>query len=243
MNDNVLTIAGFDPTGGAGILADIKTIHMFGLYGFAVVTANTIQTERTFVKPCWIRQDEIKEQLNVLLRAHTFDVVKIGIVESLDLLEEIIGILRSHNSQCRIIWDPVLKSSTGFSFHTNLENDRLNEILKSVYLVTPNFHEAEILGLLEGNPYCNVLVKGGHRNDGSSDDILYLKNEGRQAFRSAYLNGAAKHGSGCVLSSAIASSLKQGFLLAGSCERAKNYVREFLLSEEGLLGKHEFIEG
>ena len=234
----VLTIAGFDPSGGAGILADIKTIHSLGAYGFAVLTANTIQNENKFIQPGWAPVRDILLQLQTISIHRSFDVVKIGLVESLEVLQTIIRRLRQLHPECRIIWDPVIKSSSGFVFHSAADREMLNEILNSVYLVTPNIPEADFLQLQNGSSYCNVLLKGGHRSDGLSDDVLFQAKGSRTTFSSTYLDGVAKHGSGCVLSSAIATLLAKGFSLEDSCDEAKKYMNHFLVSDKGLLGKH-----
>src|SRR5580658_4553791 len=89
----VLTIAGFDPSGCAGILADIKTFEAHGVYGMAVCTANTLQTASQFEKANWIQQDEIIGQLNLLLRENSFEYVKIGLIENLEILSAVVNAL------------------------------------------------------------------------------------------------------------------------------------------------------
>src|SRR6187431_1237109 len=110
----VLTIAGFDPSGGAGVLADIKTFEQHKVYGFAINTANTIQTENEFHKIEWATIDFVLESITTLLGNYAVNAVKIGIVPSLDYLSKIVFCLKYHSSNIKIIWDPILKSSTEF---------------------------------------------------------------------------------------------------------------------------------
>ena len=121
----VLTIAGFDPSGGAGVLADVKTFEQHKVYGFAINTGNTIQTENEFHKIQWTPIDFVLESIKTLLDSYAIRAVKIGIVPSLDYLKQIIFCIKKHSPKIKIIWDPVLKSSTEFDFLTNRKSERL----------------------------------------------------------------------------------------------------------------------
>ena len=105
--EKVLTIAGFDPSAGAGILADIKAFQQCGVSGQAVCTALTVQNENLFVKPGWIPWMQIKEQLDVLYKEYNFNYIKIGLVENAKILEKILKYIRRKNSKAFIIWDPI----------------------------------------------------------------------------------------------------------------------------------------
>ena len=102
----VLTIAGFDPSGGAGVLADIKTFELHKVYGFAINTANTIQTENEFHKIQWTPIDFILESIITLFDSYVIRVVKIGIVPSLNYLGQIVFCLKKYSPSIKIIWDP-----------------------------------------------------------------------------------------------------------------------------------------
>jgi hydroxymethylpyrimidine/phosphomethylpyrimidine kinase len=234
--DNVLTIAGFDPSAGAGLLADIKTFEQFGVYGFGVCTAVTVQNESSFDHPGWLENDHIIEQIDCLYRTQRPEVVKIGLIRDLDTLEVIIDNLLRHNSDLKIIWDPVLKSSTGFSFHEAIDQNKLDSILQRIFLVTPNSIEAEQLKLSEGTDFCNVLVKGGHKQDAECEDLLYMNDGQILSFPGVRIPKAEKHGSGCVFSSAIAAGIAKGNSLPAAITNAKEYITEFLLSTDTLLG-------
>src|SRR6218665_1217381 len=112
----VLTIAGLDPSGGAGILADIKTFEQHKVSGFAIVTANTIQTENEFHKIEWIDISFVIRSIEVLFQNYKISAVKIGIVPSLSYLNRILSTIKLVSPNTKIVWDPVLKSTTEFDF-------------------------------------------------------------------------------------------------------------------------------
>ena len=142
-NKYILTIAGFDPSGGAGILADIKTFEQYQCVGMGVQTANTIQIENEFLSVNWIDENIVISQLELLLTKYRFSYVKVGLIPSLEFLQNVISIIQLNNNHTKIIWDPILSASTGFDFNHNL-ND-LESILKQVYLITPNWNEVKKL--------------------------------------------------------------------------------------------------
>ncbi len=240
-----LTIAGFDPSGCAGILADIKTFQANGVHGMAVCTANTEQNVRTFKKANWIHKDEIIRQLNLLQQEVNFEFVKIGLIENFELLDRIINELIKQNPLVKIIWDPVCKASAQFVFHTEIEKNLLSKICSKLYLITPNLEEQAILApgmnteeagiyLLQ---FCNVLIKGGHSTTALSTDMLFTK-EDTHYFESKRLENFSKRGTGCVLSSAIVANLAKGEDLIQACANAKNYTYNYLISNPSLVGTH-----
>jgi len=237
----ILCLSGFDPTGGAGILADIKTIEATGMYGMGIITANTIQTEELFLSSGWVAHDYIIKQLTTLLNAYRFNTVKIGITESLGLLLRIINIIKDKNPDIKIIWDPVLKSSTGHDFHSQINEESLHAILSKIYLITPNIPEYKILFNDKkydetGKKSFALLLKGGHSKSDKITDKLYINN--KEILFNGNKSKSAKHGSGCVLSSAIASFVSQGYSLIEACEKSKDYMNYFINSDHSLLGKH-----
>ena len=142
----VLTIAGFDPSAGAGILADIKTFEQLKTYGIAIPTAYTIQTENQFVEMEWVTIEKVVFQIELFLKAYKIKAIKIGIVSCLSDLKFIIQKIRSIDSKVPIIWDTVLKSTTEFSF-LEIENQQdLEFILQAIQLITPN--QDEVLKLI-----------------------------------------------------------------------------------------------
>jgi hydroxymethylpyrimidine/phosphomethylpyrimidine kinase len=244
---HVLSIAGFDPSGGAGVLADIKTFESNKVYGLGVISANTIQNDEEFEKVDWIPADKIIEQIDILKKRFDFGYVKIGLVENLEVLNTIILYLTSHISHPTIIWDPILKASAGYEFHKEVNKTLLEKIYKELYLITPNVPEALQLGIhtvatenaKHLSQFCNVLLKGGHAEKKVGYDTLFLK-EGKQfSFRPKIKDIYPKHGSGCVLSSVITANLVKGEDLHRACLKAKQYTEKILSSNKTLLGYHK----
>lgn len=241
-----LTIAGFDPSGGAGVLADVKTFEQHRVTGFAINTGNTIQTEKICYEMRWTELDFVLRSIQILFKNYTVKAVKIGIVPSLDYLKEIVFTVKKLSPETKIVWDTVLKSSSAFDF-MNIQNQTLFiEILRQVDLITPNYNEilqlttneidADIIAA-SLSEYCAVLLKGGHRLNEIGVDYLYTKNKVLRLLPKTTLL-FEKHGSGCVLSSAIAANIALGQDLKTACTNAKNYIEIYLLSNQTKLGYH-----
>jgi len=234
----VLSIAGHDPSAGAGITSDIKTFDHHTVYGFSVVTAITVQNDTEIHKIQWIDPNLIIAQINILFKSYPIEVVKIGIIENFKILKQLIKHLKRLNPELKIIWDPILKSSSGFKFHNNEHID--NDVFQHLYLITPNIQEFNMIKRYIANPNTvSYLLKGGHLNQNRGTDILHLADE-QIIIKGKSFNGISKHGTGCVVSSAIASNLAKGKNLITSCILAKKYVENFILSTENNLGIHQF---
>lgn len=243
----VLSIAGFDPSAGAGVLADIKTFEQHRVYGFAVNTGNTIQTENEFVEMQWTDLGFVLKSLEKLFNNYTIKAVKIGIVPSLKYLKQIVFILKKLSPKTKIVWDTVLKSTTEFDFLTIENQTILIEILKEIDLITPNYNEilqlapeginAETTAILLSK-YCPVLLKGGHNPKEIGIDYLYLENEFFSFSPNTNTQIFDKHGSGCVLSSAITANLALEQDLKTACVNAKIYIETYLQSNPTKLGHH-----
>jgi hydroxymethylpyrimidine/phosphomethylpyrimidine kinase len=242
----VVTIAGFDPSGGAGVLADVKTFEQHSVTGFAINTANTIQTENEFFEIEWTDLTFVLRSIKVLFKSYTVQAVKIGIVPSLDYLKEIVFAIKRLSPKTKIVWDTVLKSTTKFSF-TTIENQTvLIEILEKIDLITPNYNEILQLSQKDSDAraiaitlskYCAVLVKGGHNPDEIGIDYLYMENGVFKLLPKETLV-SEKHGSGCVLSAAITANLALKQDLQIACSTAKIYIETFLQSNKTKLGYH-----
>lgn len=249
----VLSIAGHDPSAGAGLLADIKTFENIGVYGFGVNTSITFQNDIDFVDLEWLSTDDIIKQIFVLTKRFKIDFVKFGIIKNLETLNEIIDFLLFQNKSVKIVWDPILKSSTGFDFHKKISNNILLDIMKKITLITPNLIEAKNLFMSKHldnesfNNYifneklCNILIKGGHSIDSNANDILF-NGDDYFIFEGDKFNGISKHGSGCVLSAAIIAYMALGNDISKACLKAKTYTERFLLSNETYLGYHSTNE-
>ena len=239
-----LTIGGFDGSAGAGILADVKAMAHFGVYAQSVCTALTEQNEDEFVAPGWIIWERIEAQLDTLFRKHTFEFVKIGLVEKPKILKRIVDYVREKSPKAFIVWDPVASASAGYHFMRGIEQDDFLPIMSNIDLVTPNAEEFALLGLglaasrdqIELGKDFAILLKGGHSVGGDSVDTLWTKDGKQYKFSSPRIPGDGKHGTGCNLSSAIVANLALGKSLTESCQIAKNYMDEFIKSGEGRLG-------
>lgn len=240
-----LTIAGFDGSAGAGILADVKTMAHFGVYCEAVCTALTQQNEDEFVAPGWVIWERIEAQLETLFEKRTFKYVKIGLVEKAKVLKRIVELIRKKSPDAYIIWDPIASASAGFHFLRSAERDEFMPVMKQIDLVTPNQDEFGFLGLEQaaaqgkfefGKDFA-VLLKGGHSTGSDAIDTLWDKDGKLYKFSSPRLPGKGKHGTGCHLSSAILANLALGKDLPTACRIAKDYLTELLQSGEGRLAK------
>lgn len=243
----VLSIAGFDPSAGAGILADIKAFEAHKVYGLGVSTSTTFQNENEFINVEWLSISSICKQIEIVTKNKTIEFAKIGLVENLESLLQIVLFLKSIQTEVKIIWDPILKASAGFDFHKKIDFELIQNICKHLYIITPNIPEALLLGqhndvqenVTQLQAHCNVYLKGGHSEEKKGKDFLFTKEGKQYAFRAKQKNVYPKHGSGCVLSAAITANLAKGFNIHGACLRAKSYTEQFLASNQTLLGFHK----
>lgn len=241
----VLSIAGFDPSGGAGVLADIKTFEFYKTVGLAVSTGLTFQTEDEFLGVEWHSEDQIKNQLEPLINRYPVEFVKIGLIENMERLANIVEFLGRMNPKTKIIWDPIIMTSTGFSIHKNLKKIELEEIASQIFMITPNLDEVKCfypdLSPMEGadqlSSKCKVLLKGGHDEQNKGKDWLIVNGES-QSFNPIKVARFTKHGSGCIVSAAIIAGLARGYPLKKSILKAKRYTSRILLSNKTMLGYH-----
>jgi len=241
-----MSLAGLDPSGGAGLLADIKTFEAQQAYGLGVCTALTVQTDREFLSVDWLPAARIIAQAAPLLQQYSPAYCKIGIVPGVPVLLEVVRVLHHLRPGIRIILDPVLKASAGFDFHDAGTAQTWQEILPYLYLLTPNYDEVLVLGgpaqdgqeaAMRLSRHCAVLLKGGHHPERKGWDVLYTP-ETEYLLPPASRQVYAKHGSGCVLSAAITAQLAQGHSLPDACINGKAYTEKFLSSHPSLLGYH-----
>ena len=232
-----LTIAGSDCSGGAGIQADLKTMTMNGVYAMSAITALTAQNTTGVRAIQESTPDFLKQQLDAIFQDIYPDAVKIGMVASGQLIRVIAETLRDYDAK-NVVVDPVMVATSGSAL---LKNDAVEtltkELLPIATLVTPNIPEAQVLSGLTietkedmvsaakqiGDSYhCAVLLKGGHSiND--ANDLLYANGE-MVWFEGKRIDNPNTHGTGCTLSSAIASNLAKGYTLAESVQKAKDYI-------------------
>ena len=232
-----LTIAGSDSSGGAGIQADIKTMTANGVFATCAVTALTAQNTTGVTDILESTPHFLAEQLDAVFTDIVPDAVKIGMVSSAELIAVIAEKLRQYGAE-RVVVDPVMVATSGAKL---LRDDAIqaltSQLLPLATVLTPNIPEAEILSGLTitdaagmeaaartiSQRYgCAVLCKGGHQiND--ADDLLWRGGTGKW-FKGKRIANPNTHGTGCTLSSAIASNLAKGYDLDTAVERAKAYI-------------------
>ena len=232
-----LSIAGSDCSGGAGIQADIKTMTMNGVYAMSAVTALTAQNTLGVYAIQESTPEFLKQQIDAVFEDIVPDAVKIGMVSSSELIRVIADRLRFYNAQ-NIVVDPVMVATAGSALmKTDAIQTLTDKLLPLAAVVTPNIPEAQVLSDMEisnktdmetaakyiCDKYgCAVLLKGGHSiND--ANDLLYADGEFCW-FKGVRIDNPNTHGTGCTLSSAIASNLAKGFSLAESIQMAKDYI-------------------
>jgi hydroxymethylpyrimidine/phosphomethylpyrimidine kinase len=241
-----LTIAGSDPSGGAGIQADLKTFHQFGLYGEAVITLLTVQNTRRAGRVKTLSADFVVEQLEAVLEDIPPQAAKTGALGSVEVVSAIARLAESFRFP--LVVDPVLAGKQRQSLlDAHAIRVLLEELLPRAALVTPNVPEAEALAGIsirgENELRCAaeriratgaraVLIKGGHR-EGPATDVL-LTAEGWMEFSAPRIDTQHSHGTGCTYSAAITAALACGLELPAAVSRAKRYIHEALRSAPGL---------
>ena len=254
-----LAIAGSDSSGGAGIQADIKTMTMNGVYAMSAITALTAQNTLGVRAILEVAPDFLKEQLDAVFEDIFPDSIKIGMVSSSELIDVIADRLKFYNAK-NVVVDPVMVATSGSALiKTDAIKTLATKLLPLATLVTPNIPEAEVLSdmkisnkddmikaaeFIEKSYGCCVLLKGGHSINDAND--LLCENGILKWFDGKRIDNPNTHGTGCTLSSAIASNLAKGFSITESVKKAKDYISDALA--EGLdLGKgsgpmkHNFI--
>ena len=232
-----LTIAGSDSSGGAGIQADLKTMTANGVYAESAITALTAQNTTGVQGIFEVTPEFLGLQLDSIFTDIRPDAVKIGMVSSAGLIGTIADKLTEYKAQ-NIVVDPVMVATSGSRLISEDAIGALKSRLLPLALVlTPNVPEAEVLSdmeihsaedmekaaeLISGNYGCSVLIKGGHNLNDANDLLIH---DGRKVwFNGRRINNPNTHGTGCTLSSAIASNLAKGYDLETSVERAKDYI-------------------
>jgi hydroxymethylpyrimidine/phosphomethylpyrimidine kinase len=236
----VLTIAGSDPSGGAGIQADIKAISATGSYAASVITALTAQNTQGVSSILEISPDFVHAQLAAIFADLNVAAIKIGMLHNKEVITVVADFL-TRFIPVNVVLDPVMIAKNGCELLQANTIDFLKQhLLPRVSLITPNLLEAEkLLGQDITTPFAmaaaakklgdefsiNVLIKGGHLDSEQSSDVLYEKNVGTHHwFHTKRITSKNTHGTGCTLSSAIASYLARGFLLQDAIIASKKYL-------------------
>ncbi|MBZ2174466.1 bifunctional hydroxymethylpyrimidine kinase/phosphomethylpyrimidine kinase [Schnuerera sp. xch1] len=234
----VLTIAGSDSGGGAGIQADLKTFQAFDVYGMSAITSITAQNTKEVCSVCDIPLDTIADQIGVVCEDIGIDAIKIGMLSNSDIINIVANKIK-HYKAPNVVLDPVMVAKSGdLLLQEEAYKSLINKLLPLVYLVTPNIPEAEIISgckikTLEDMKHAakcirklgvkNVLIKGGHLSGSEVVDLL-LVNDEFFIYRFARVDSKNTHGTGCTLSSAIAACLAKGHNLNDAVDTAREYV-------------------
>ena len=240
----VLIIAGSDSSGGAGIQADIKTVSALGCYAMTALTAVTVQNTTGVKSIIPIKPKEISNQIEFTARDIKPNAIKIGMLHSAKVISAVMESLKKINIK-KIVLDPVMVAKGGTKLINNEAIDEIKKkLMKKILLITPNIPEAELLTntkinslndmikagqLLINLGAKNVLIKGGHLKSNEINDIL-LNKKIIKIFKNKKYKSKNTHGTGCTLSSAIATNLSCGKDLIKSCEQGIKYVNEAIKS-------------
>lgn len=232
-----LTIAGSDSSGGAGIQADLKTMLANGVYGMSAITALTAQNTMGVTAISEVTPEFLGQQIDAVFTDIFPDAVKIGMTANDRLIAVIAERLAFYGAR-NIVVDPVMIATSGARLISETAVEMLKQkLLPVATVITPNISEAEVLsgikiadkadmekaaGFINKTYGCNVLLKGGH-SVSDADDLLY-ENGGMTWFEGVRIDNTNTHGTGCTLSSAIASNLAKGYELKQSVKLAKEYI-------------------
>jgi hydroxymethylpyrimidine/phosphomethylpyrimidine kinase len=240
----VLIIAGSDSSGGAGIQADTKTVTSLGCYAMTAITAVTVQNTTGVKSIIPVKPEEISNQIEFTAKDIKPHAIKIGMLHSTKVISAVTKSLKKIDVK-KIVLDPVMVAKGGTKLINNKAiSDIKNKLIKKILLITPNIPEAELLSnikidsvndmikagqILINLGAKNVLIKGGHLKSSQINDVL-LNRKIIKIFKSKKYKTKNTHGTGCTLSSAIATNLSCGKDLIKSCELGIKYVNEAIKS-------------
>ena len=241
----ILIIAGSDSSGGAGIQADIKTVTALGGYAMTAITAVTSQNTTGVSSVLPIKPKEIESQIMFTSRDIKPDVIKIGMLHSSEVMFSVLKALKKIKTK-KIILDPVMVAKGGTKLINQSAIKTLKkQLIKKVYLITPNIPEAEVLTemkiinlkdmvyaskILLNLGVKNVLLKGGHKQGSKYVEDIFANKKEIEVFKNKKIKTKNTHGTGCTLSSAIATFLSCGKPLKKSCELGIKYVNQAIRS-------------
>ncbi|MEP7214432.1 MAG: bifunctional hydroxymethylpyrimidine kinase/phosphomethylpyrimidine kinase [Acidobacteriota bacterium] len=237
-----LTIAGLDPSGGAGIVADIKTFTAFGCFATAGISSVTFQNTTGVFGAVHQTAESVRRQVEPVLDDFEVAAIKTGMLPTREIIEETSRLIRSRNL-ANIVVDPVVRSTSGFDL---IDDEALRSLIDVLFpaatVVTPNLPEAERICRFKiesekdiaeaaeamlAMGAASVLIKGGHAADGARTAVDHLFTEGRHVrFEAEFIQTTSTHGTGCTLSAAIAANLALGKNLEEAVGTAKEFVFE-----------------
>ncbi len=245
-----LTIAGSDPSGGAGIQADLKTFHQLGVYGEAVITLITVQNTVRLSRVEVLDADLVRQQIEAVVADIPPAAAKTGALGNRAVVEAVASAAATFAFP--LVVDPVMISKQGAQLADDSALHALREsLLPRAFLLMPNLSEAEVLTGLSVRTVAemeraartlakmgarNVLVKGGHLEDGDAVDLLVLEDGNSRIYTAPRIATRHTHGTGCTYSAAVTAGLAQGLPLPEAVDRAKKFVTEAIRTNPGLGG-------
>ena len=248
----ILTIAGSDSCGGAGIQADLKTISSLGLFACSCITAVTAQNTLGVREIFPLKKSLIRNQIDAILEDLPVKAIKIGMLFDCEIIKEVSETLRHHKFQGSIVLDPVMIATSGSNLLLDSAKQAMIEhLFPLVDIITPNLFEActlagvesinnlsqqrEVAALIQEKLKTKrVLIKGGHFQEEYCTDILLDSDKNFYEYQSKRIDSQNTHGTGCSLSSAIASYLALGYDYKTSIGLAKEYVYSAILESKDI---------
>ena len=255
-----LTIAGLDPSGGAGIIADIKTFTAFGCFASSVVTSITFQNTQGVFGAVHQTAETVRGQIEPILDDYEIAALKTGMLPTREIIEEVARIIEENDLKNFVV-DPVVRSTSGYDL---IDDAALQSLIEKLFplaeIVTPNLPETERIAAMkienendiekaakkiQSFGAKNVLIKGGHfvkaKGEGrKAKDFLFICNE-KYVFEAEYIETDATHGTGCTLAAAIAANLALGKNLTEAVDVAKKFVTEAIRTAPNLGKGHSPI--
>ena len=246
MTPVALTIAGSDPSGGAGLQADLKTFHRFGVYGEAVPTLITVQNTRRLTRVEHLAADLVLAQIQAVVEDIPPHAAKVGALGSRAVVEAVAAEARGFAFP--LVVDPILSGTLGGLLEEGAFAALIEHLVPRAFLLTPNLHEASaVMGFAVGNREAmlqaarkmlqlgakNVLIKGGHL-EGNALDLLVTGDGGVHEFTAPRIDTPHTHGSGCTYSAAITAELAKGAALVAAVASAKRFITEAIRSSPRL---------
>ena len=233
----ILCISGFDSSGGAGILADTRAVEARGGQPLGVLTGITMQNHTQLVEMRWHDWSQIGSSLEALA-SEPVRGVKIGAVPDAEILCHLIERCLQYWGDVPIVWDPVFSSSSGYRFWSG-DGTGVQKCVDHITLLTPNIVEWDEMQSWNIVPLSTaVLVKGGHQPGKDVTDTLYLADGSYLQWSRPRINTEEKRGTGCVLSSAIATDLARGQSISDAIVGSLDYIRYFIGSTSDNTGKY-----
>lgn len=246
MITNVVSIAGSDPSGGAGIQADLKTFSALGAYGMTVITALTAQNTRGVTGVQDVSHDFVGAQLEAIYKDIRIDAIKIGMPGGPKTVQVLIDFLQ-RTKPANVVFDPVMVAQSGDTLSSSETVNALRLLLPVADVITPNIPEAEALlnrtftgdmedfadRIIKELKVQAVLLKGGHVGGKNSNDF-YMDRQQKKLLEAPRIKTNNNHGTGCTLSSAIAVYMSKGLPRLEACEAGKKYITQALKNADKL---------